>query len=412
MNWEPIREIKVGLDFGPKQHVLGRLAQREQTIYFEYDEEFIARGLELSPIRLPLGPGVLEFERFLFDGLPGLFDDSLPDGWGRLLVDRSLRAQSVLPNEVTPLDRLAFVGKTALGALTYEPDKGQTSRDNEPLDLDTLAAQTQKVILGKADEVLDELIGLNGSSAGARPKALIGLNADRQEIVHGKPELPVGFVPWLVKFPNTQDGQDAGAIEYVYSVMAQNAGVTMEDTHLFPASNGAGYFATKRFDRVGDNRLHTHTACGLLHSNFRAPVLDYEDLLAVTEYVTRDIREVEKMFRLAVFNVLAFNRDDHSKNFTFLMHETGEWKLSPAYDLTFSHGPGGEQSTSVMGEGRTPGTDHLKKLGEKAKLKKTKITEIIDQTRDSLSIWRNLAAEHGVSKQTTSLINDRMKGVI
>ncbi len=412
MSWEPIREIKVGLDFGSKQYFVGRLAQREQAIYFEYDEEFIEHGLELSQFHLPLGPGVREFDRFLFDGLPGLFDDSLPDGWGRLLVDRSLRAQGVHQDEVTPLDRLAFVGHTALGALTYEPDKGQSEDDEKPLDLDALAFQTQEVLQGDADEVLGELINLNGSSAGARPKALIGLNPGRENIIHGKSALPVDFEHWLVKFPNTQDGEDAGAIEYVYSLMAKSSGVVMEDTHLFPAQNGSGYFATKRFDRVGGRRLHTHTACGLRHSNFRTPTLDYEDLLATTETLTRDIREVEKMFKLAVFNVLAFNRDDHSKNFTFLMDETGEWKLSPAYDLTFSNGPGGEQSTSVMGEGRTPGTDHLKKLGEKAKLSKSQITEIIEQTRDGLSSWRKLATEHGVSKQSTSLIKDRLKGII
>ena len=137
--------------------------------------------------------------------------------------------------------------------------------------------------------------------------------------------------------------------------MATRSGIAIPETHLFPAKKSAGYFATKRFDRDCPKSLHMHTVCGLLHSDFRSPSLDYQDLIELTTLLTRDVRETEKMFRLAVFNVLAHNRDDHSKNFSFLMNEVGEWQLSPAYDLTFSSGPGGEQSTMVIGEGKTPG---------------------------------------------------------
>jgi serine/threonine-protein kinase HipA len=222
--------------------------------------------------------------------------------------------------------------------------------------------------------------------------------------------LPDGFSPWLVKFPNVQDGADAGAIEYVYGLMALEAGVAMTQTHLFPAQKGAGYFATVRFDREGQSRVHTHTACGALHSDFRTPSLDYEDLLALTGMLTRDVREVEKMFRLAVFNVLAHNRDDHSKNFTFLMSKRGEWKLSPAYDLTFSSGPRGEQSTMVMGEGKTPGIEHLEKLGREAMIAEKRVSEIIEQTRAALSNWEMLAKKHGVTKANIKLISQKLLG--
>ena len=250
-----------------------------------------------------------------------------------------------------------------------EPDH---SADNTQggISLDNLAMQAQEVLDGTSDDVLAELIALNGSSAGARPKALIGVNDKRDHIIHGVHDLPAGYTPWMVKFPNSQDGLDAGAIEYVYALMAKEAGVSMPDVHLFPAKRGTGYFAIKRFDRDGDKRYHMHTACGLLHSDFRTPSLDYEDLVALTGMLTRDVREVEKLYQLAVFNVLAHNRDDHSKNFSYLMDSQGRWKISPAYDLTFSSGPRGEQSTMVMGEGRNPNTIHLLKLADEAKIKK------------------------------------------
>jgi len=211
-----------------------------------------------------------------------------------------------------------------------------------------------------------------------------------------------------VKNPPSVLEIDAGAIEYVYALMARNAGIDMPEVHLFPARHGAGYFAIQRFDRDGKQRLHMHTACGLLHSDFRTPSLDYEDMIALTSQLTRDMREVEKMFRLAVFNVLAHNRDDHAKNFTFLMNPEGEWHLSRAYDLTFSSGTGGEQSTLVMGEGRNPGITHLIKLGEAAKIAKPRIHEIIRQTQTALGQWPALAKEFGVSAANIKLVSGRI----
>src|SRR5690606_6713037 len=275
---------------------------------------------------------------------------------------------------------------------------------SDHIDLDRLAQQTEDVLQGEAGDVIEELIVLNGSSAGARPKALIAVDKAHQHIRYGTKSTDDGFEPWLVKFPNTLDGLDAGAIEYCYAQMAKNAGVDVPPVHLYPSQRGPGYFAIKRFDREGTKRLHMHTASGLLHSDFRVPALDYEDLLNLTAALTKDIREVEKMYRLAVFNVLAHNRDDHGKNFSFLMDEHGVWKLSPAYDLTFSGGPNGEQSTMVCGEGRNPGVPHLVKLGLDVKLSKKLINEIIDQTRDALSCWPMLAKNYGVSTANREMI--------
>jgi serine/threonine-protein kinase HipA len=402
-----VKEVKVGLNFGDKVMPVGRLAINNRQIYFQYQDSFLEKNFNISPFHLPLKSNIFNFDYNLFEGLPGVFNDSLPDGWGRLLFDRFARSQGILPTEITPLARLAHAGLNGLGALIYEPDFS-TKENSDNINLDKLAEQAQEVLNGESVEVLQELLALNGSSAGARPKALIGLNNDRNNIIHGIHDLPDEYSPWIVKFSNAQDGSDAGAIEYVYALMAKKAGIEMPDIHLFSAKKSSGYFAVKRFDRNGKERFHIHTACGLLHSDFRVPSLDYEDLITLTSALSRDTREIEKLYRLAVFNVLAHNRDDHSKNFSFLMNQKGEWKLSPAYDLTFSSGPRGEQSTMIMGEGRNPSIDHLVKLGTKAKLTKIRINEIIDQTKTALASWEALASQFGVFEYNIGLIRKRI----
>ncbi|MDG2520448.1 type II toxin-antitoxin system HipA family toxin [Caulobacter segnis] len=410
MKLSPVAAVNVGLDFGEGVIPVGRLATRDRRVYFEYDRAFLARGLEISPYRLALRPGLQNCDPMLFEGLPGVFNDSLPDGWGRLLFDRALRASGVLPEQISPLDRLTHVGARGMGALVYEPDHAETPPTVD-LDLDRLAEQSQQVLQGEADEVLSELIALNGSSTGARPKAMIGLQPETGLITHGVATPPQGFEAWLVKFPNSHDGQDAGAIEYIYALMAEAAGLVMTKTRLLTTDKGGAYFATQRFDRNGAARVHTHTASGLLHADHRIPSLDYERLIALTSGLTRDVREVEKMFRLAVFNVFAHNRDDHAKNFTFLMNDQGEWSLSPAYDLTFSSGPGAEQTTTVMGQGKTPSSIDLRKLAEIAGLASDAAQDIIDQTRDAVRQWPQLAARHHVTRQRVKLIAERLDAI-
>lgn len=402
-----VKEVKVGIDFGGGVAAIGRLAIHKGDIYFEYCQNFIDQGLEISPRYLPLKSGLIRFDKNLFEGLPGVFNDSLPDGWGRLLFDRFALSQDVLPAEISPLDRLASVGQQGMGALVYEPDYS-IDKTQDDICLNILATQAQDVLDGVSDDVLEVLMALNGSSAGARPKALIGVSDLRDHIIFGSYDLRDGYTPWMVKFPNSQDGRDAGAIEYIYALMAKEAGIEMPDVHLFPAQKGAGYFATKRFDRDDKRRYHMHSACGLLHADFRAPSLDYRDLIALTYRLTRDAREGEKIYRLAVFNVLAHNRDDHAKNFSFLMDQNGEWKLSPAYDLTFSSGPGGEQSTMVMGEGRNPSVEHLLTLGEKVGIAKSCIDDIIAATKSSLAKWQYLANTYGVSQANIKLIGKKI----
>ena len=200
-----------------------------------------------------------------------------------------------------------------------------------------------------------------------------------------------------MKFTSSADPKDIGAVEYAYSLMARAAGVEMMPTYLFPAKRGLGYFGVERFDRQGDLLLHMHTVSGLLHADHRLPSLDYESVLRAGLALTHNIREVEKLFRLAVFNVFAYNRDDHAKNISFLMNaDDGLWSAAPAYDLSFSSGPAGEHSTTIMGQGKAPGVEHLRKLAEKFSIDCA--DAIIDQVHAAIASWSTFADEAGVSK--------------
>lgn len=345
------------------------MALWQRQILFEYDPAFITSGIEISPLKLPLKPGVFTSPDPIFDGLYGVFNDSLPDGWGRLLLDRTVEKYGIRRGQLNPLDRLAYVGRNGMGALSYEQDRSPEVGDDEPLGLDRLAEESAIMLNGESEEVFEELLRLNGSSAGARPKVVAQVSADRKKIVHGAAALKPGFAHWMVKFASSQDPRDIGAIEYAYSLMARDAGVEMPETHLF-RTRKRGYFGARRFDRRGDRRVHMHSLSGLIHADHRHPSLDYDMVLRVVGVVTKNVVEVEKAYALACFNVLAHNRDDHAKNFSFLLSEASGWVFGPAYDLTFSDGPAGEQSTMVMGEGRAPGVEHLKALGKEHNLKK------------------------------------------
>ena len=379
---------------------LGTLAIKNNKIYFEYDKEFLKIGIELSPYKLPLKVGLFRCDDTPFEGLWGLFADSLPDGWGRLLMDRHLLRLGVNPHALTPLDRLSYVGKHAMGALSYEPEiEVETSPDK--IVLDTLAKHSAEILEGSSDVMVDELLLLGGSSAGARPKVLVQLSDDKKQIVHGRQMLKEGFSNYIVKFASSNDNPEIGAIEYAYARMAKEAGLEVPQTALLQGKKRS-YFAIKRFDRIGDSRVHMHSVAGLTHSDFRFPSLDYDDLLRLTLHLTKDVQEVEKMYRLACFNLFSHNRDDHAKNFSFLMNDQGRWRLSPLYDATFSYGPGGEHSTMYLGEGKMPTKTHLVELGKKHIIKGYE--EIIQEVQYAINRWRSFAKEAGISTQTQTRI--------
>ncbi|MFK5976474.1 MAG: type II toxin-antitoxin system HipA family toxin [Sulfurovum sp.] len=386
-------KIKIYLNTTKKQKV-GTLAYKDRKIYFEYDKEFLQTGIEISPYKLPLQAGLSVCEDDTFEWLWGVFDDSLADGWGYLLMDRHLMRLGINPMSLTPLDRLAYVGSHAMGALSYEPE----SKIDEPfiskIILDNLSQSSQEILQGSSDNLVDELLSLNGSSGGARPKVLVQINDDKKQIIHGRQKLQKGFSHWMVKFASSLDSKEIGAIEYAYSLMAKEAGLDMPQTALLRGKKGR-YFACERFDRVGDERVHMHSVAGLVHSDFRYPTLDYDDLLSLSLHLTKNIEEQKKVFRLACFNLFAHNRDDHSKNFSFLMDSKGEWRFSPVYDITFSQGPGGEHCTMYLGEGRNPTREHLLRLGEKHHIANSIM--IIDEVKKAIREWSKFAKIAGVS---------------
>lgn len=406
MPYSPTRLLTVYLDARDEHRKVGRLAFKERQVLFEFDASFLATNIEISPIKLPLRPGVSISDTGIFDGLFGVFNDSLPDGWGRLLLDRTVERYGIQRGQLTPLDRLAYVGRHGMGALSYEPELGLEDAEDAPLSLDKLAEESAVVLAGENEEVFEELLRLNGSSSGARPKIVAQVSSDKKRIVHGRQRLQPDFAHWMIKFPSSQDVRDVGAIEYAYSLMAKDAGVEMPETHLFRTKRNK-YFGTKRFDREGDARVHMHSLGGLIHADHRSPSLDYDMVLRVTLALTRDIQHAERAYALACFNVLAHNRDDHVKNFSFLLNARNEWILAPAYDLLFSYGPGGEQSMLVMGEGKNPGVHQLEALGKQRGIKNA--PEILAKVQEAISHWPRYAERADVSRKSASQIADKIR---
>lgn len=341
---------------------------------FQYSEEWLEHGFSISPFSLPLKNQVFVPNKDYFDGLFGVFTDSLPDNWGSLLLNRLLRANGQNPDKLTVLDRLAIVGTSGMGALTYYPEREIQEKQGHS-NLDELAEQCQKLLNTEYSDKLDELYRLGGTSGGARPKIMTTIDGEE----------------WIIKFPAHVDGRNAGKMEYDYSCCAKQCGITMSETRLFPSDKCEGYFGTKRFDRVIDNgtqkRIHMLTAAALLELDFEQQSLDYHSLMKLTKILTRDyLEDVNNMFRRMCFNVFAHNRDDHSKNFTYLYHEAeNRWRLSPAYDLTYSNTYYGEHTTTVDGNGRNPGEKEILAVGVAAGMDRTECKRIMNQIKDCVN---------------------------
>ena len=399
-----IRRLKVGLAFQKdKTMPVGEMLRTETgVIYFQYDAKFLQSSLSLSPIKLkgnpePQTPSATDSA--LFDGLFGVFSDSLPDGWGLLMMNRAMKKFGLDFASSSGLDRLSFVGQRGMGALVYEPANDYPSKIDATPDLARLADEAGLVLDGKSDDVLSELMVLGGSPGGARPKVLVGVenNAEYPRVIAGVDDLPDNFEHWIIKFKGKDEREDAGIIEYIYAQTARKVGLKMSETQLFSDKRGRKWFGAKRFDRIANrSRFHMHSAAGLAHANFRLPSLDYEDLLKITRALTRREDDLMAMFRLAVFNVIFHNRDDHAKNFAFLMSESGDWRLAPAFDLTWSAGPGGEHSTAVLGEGRMPGFAHLMALAQKQGLNRKRAQEIMFEVEEGKSFMLKLMQQFEV----------------
>ena len=402
-------QVHLNLSDGPV--AVGRLLLQGRTPYFQFTSEFIARGHNISPLKLAWTTGIQRADTEIFDGLFGVFADSLPDGWGRLLLDRELSRRGVDLGAIGILDRLAYVGSTGKGALTYRPELQTVAEEAiYELVLDRLAARSRAVLREEDLGAVPDLLRLGGSSGGARPKVQMLYNPATEDLLPDSLPVPPGYEAWIIKFPATYDPGDSARIEYAYYRAALAAGLTMSECRLFVGAKGASYFGTKRFDRgVGGTRLHLHSLAGLVHDNFRLPALDYGHAMDAAFRLEQDVAAYRKILRIAAFNVFAHNRDDHSNNLSFLQDEMGGWRVAPAYDLTYSRPAHGEHSMTVGGEGRSPGRADLLRLADHFRVRDA--DSVLDEVWEGVRRLPELLREEGVVEEITGAVVRHLRDI-
>ena len=342
----------------------------ERRVCFQYDQNWIKDGYSISPFSLPLRDEVFYSTKPYYDGLFGVFADSLPDAWGKILLQRMLKENKIKIVNLNVLDKLAIVGSSGMGAIEYHPQYKINSKIGCELDLDILAEECNKILYTNYSAAIDELFLLGGSSGGARPKILTNIDGE----------------DWIIKFNTKVDGNNQGKMEHDYYLCALSCGIKMMESKLMPSKLNAGYFATKRFDRVNGKKIHMISAAALLELDVGAPSLDYHSLMKLVKILTNNnYEDIEQLFRIMCFNVFAHNRDDHSKNFSFLYNEEEmKYRLSPAYDLTYSNTYFGEHTTSVDGNGKNPSELELLNVGLKSGMKKETCLNIISHIKEKV----------------------------
>lgn len=345
---------------------VGTLAlTNDNRVAFQYTNEWVKNGFSINPFKLPLSMQLFFASSPYFKGLFGVFADSLPDSYGELLLDRYLKSKNVNINELTCLDRLAYVGSSSMGILEYIPDLS-IEIDRNDIDFDIIQKECNDLLDSKEVEHIDELYSLGGSSGGARPKSLIKYEGE----------------DYIVKYSSRFDPKNIAELEYKYMALAREAGINIPDIKLVTSKLGNKYFLVKRFDRNGDKRIHMISAAALLEVDFKAPSLDYNELIKLTRVLTKNDEDVLEMFRRMVFNVLIDNQDDHTKNFSFVYDDTSKtYRLSPAYDITPGRTYYGEHTTSVNGKGKDITDEDMLKVAFNNKIALNDAKAIIDKCK-------------------------------
>ena len=343
---------------------LGRLALTKEGLgAFEYDADYLTSGISISPFELPLRNGVMLAKRTPFNGNFGVFDDCLPDGWGSILLDRYLQKQGINPYKLSILERLSFVGSTGRGALEFRPDRGVMNKE-EYVNFEYLAAETEKILRSDTyqGDSIESLYKQGGSPGGARPKIFI--NYEGKE--------------WLVKFRAATDHHTIGQTEYKYSLLAKQCGLEMPETRLFENT----FFGVERFDRTPNGKLHVVSVGGLLNADYRIPCLDYLAIFQLCQVLTHNVQELWKLYRLMVFNFLIGNKDDHAKNFAFILRDK-EWHFAPAFDILPGNGMNGYHTTSINNS-ITPTKEDLFTVAETAGLERKKAIDIFNEISERI----------------------------
>jgi len=400
------------------------LGEGEQVARFEYDPDFAQSGIQVSPLTMPLGTEVYEFPalpRNTFRGLPGLLSDSLPDRFGNALIDAWLASSGRAPESFGPIERLCYTGTRGMGALEFSPAIGQRPRAAKRIEIDELVRLAGDVLThrgelrGRFDDAgkqkaLRDILSVGTSAGGARAKAVIAWNPATNEVRSGQIAAGEGFEYWLLKFDGVAGNKDKeledpkgyGAIEYAYHLMARAAGIEMSDCRLLE-ENGRRHFMTRRFDRrPGGAKLHMQSLCALAHYDFNAAgAHSYEQAIFTIRRLGLPMAAVEEQFRRVAFNIVARNQDDHVKNIAFLMNQQGEWRLAPAFDVTYSFNPSGSWTAThqmtMNGKRDNFAMEDFETFAKTAMMKRGRAATILGEVRGAVERWPEFAAEAGVA---------------
>lgn len=395
---------------------------------FEYDKDFLNSGIEVAPIRMPLGRNVYEFPGLVGDpfyGMPGLVADSLPDRFGNTVIEQWLMSFGKSLSDFTAIDRLCYTGKRGMGALEYVPASTDIKDIDENINVREMVKFASDILTNregislKADNNLTyaQLVQVGSSAGGARAKAIIAWNEETNEVRSGQTQLGNGYDYWLMKFDNVSKNGDHGLedkpeytlIEYAYYHMALDAGITMNECRIYN-SEGDHHFMTKRFDRENGKKLHMQSLGAMTHVSFQEPgAMGYELATMYMKEFGIAYKEIEQFYRRMVFNCLAVNQDDHVKNISFIMDRTGKWILSPAYDVTFSYNPTNKwlraHQMTVNGKTIGIGLADLLEAGSKMGIKERRCKDIISEVSASVARFSRFAEQAGIKEKTCDYIN-------
>lgn len=413
-----------------------RWVEEEQLGYFEYDKKFLQKQWNLSPIKMPVenGSRIYSFPELrrgrnqtedTFKGIPGLLSDALPDRYGNKLINIWLAKQGRPENSMNPVEKLCFIGARGMGALEFEPAQIKTNKNTFALEIDSLVNIAKKMLsqredfltnLGKDEEkAMMDILKIGTSAGGARPKAVIAYNNLTKEIRSGQGKVPKGFEHWLIKLDGVsgeQFGESSGwgRVEYAYYLMAKECGIAISECKLME-ENGRAHFMTKRFDRDGNTKHHIQSLCGIQHYDFNDMYgYSYEQVFQTMRLLRLTYPEAEEMFRRMVFNVVATNYDDHTKNFSFILKKGEAWQLAPAYDLCFSYDPTNhwvnKQTLSVNGKRQNITKEDLMSIAKDNNIKKA--DKIINEISTVVQNWCNYAKQAGVRSDLKNKIQENL----
>ncbi|WP_368883093.1 type II toxin-antitoxin system HipA family toxin [Proteus mirabilis] len=407
---------------------------------FEYDPGFIKKGVELSPIKMPLSNRIYSFPELdfnTFKGLPGLIADSLPDDFGNAVLNAWVAGQGRSPDDITPLQRLQYTGKRGMGALEYAPaTKLRSLNASRQVEIQSLVSIAQEILDSRGNfevelkqngqddrEAMMSLLSVGMSAGGARPKAILAFNENFTQVRSGQAKVPSGFTHYLMKFDGVSehnknqetfgDPLGYGAMEFVYHLMANKCGVDMMPCRLLQEGNRR-HFITQRFDRIKNNKVHVQTLNGLAHVDYKKPgAFSYAELFSIARQLKLSAVEAEQLFKRMTFNIIARNHDDHSKNFAFILKKD-KWSLAPAYDLAYSYKPGSKWVNShwmsLNGKRDNFTRSDFYSLEKLSPIfNKKKIDDIIDATIEHVSTWRQLAEEWDVPKTLIDEIQENLR---